>query len=318
MGDVLMNLPAIRLLRQTFPKSWITLGVDRSVAPLFEPHQDIDEVYKLDGRQIKNNPSYRRALRKDLKKARFDMVFISNADKHMHWLSFRAGIPVRAGWDRKLGFLLTHRLPDDKYHANRHEIDSNIKLVALFSDKTWDGNISLHVQKESLEKIVRMVLNPALLKSQDFIVLHTGTSRAEKRWDSHRFQQLAQRIIDRMRKGIVFIGDDHEAALSEKIISELPPGSALNLAGKTTLQDLVALFSLPGTRALVSCDSGPLHVAWIMSKPVVGLYAANVVGSDPRRWGPKYTLSREIHRSMKDISVDEVEHALLDVLGEHR
>lgn len=317
MGDVLMNLPAIRLLRQTFPKSWITLGVDRTVAPLFEPHQDIDEVYKLDSRQIKNNPAYRRALRKDLEKAKFDMVFISNADKHMHWLSFRAGIPIRAGWDRKLSFLLTHRLPDDKYHANRHEIDSNLKLVSLFSDKIWDGKISLHVQKESLEKVLRLVANPALAVSRDFIILHTGTSRAEKRWDSHRFQQLAERIIARLDKGVIFVGDDHEAALSDKIIAALPVGSAINLAGRTTLQDLVALFSLPSVLALVSCDSGPLHVAWIMSKPVVGLYAANVVGSDPKRWGPKYTLSREIHRSMKDISVDEVEHALKDVLREH-
>ena len=35
IGDTLMNVPAIHLLRQTYPKSWITLLCDKNVAPLF-------------------------------------------------------------------------------------------------------------------------------------------------------------------------------------------------------------------------------------------------------------------------------------------
>lgn len=314
MGDVLMNLPAIRILRQAYPKAWITLAVDRSVAPLFQPHPDIDEVYALDNRQIQSNASYRATLRKKLKKIKFDAAVISNADKHLHWLAFRAGIPIRLGWDRKWGALLTHRLPDDKYGTSRHEIDSNIKLVSLLTDKAWDGSIHLAVQRESLDRVDRW-LNASDQKFNSFVVIHTGTSRPEKRWQAERFQGLAQRINSKFKKGVIFIGDEKEQVVTGPILSSLEAGAAVSLVGLTTLQDLTALFSLPKIGALVSCDSGPLHIAWIMGRPVVGLYAANVDGSDPKRWGPKFVSSRVIHKSMDSISVEEVENALGEALG---
>ncbi len=314
MGDVLMNLPAIRVLRQAYPKAWITLAVDSSVAPLFQPNPDVDEVYHLDTRQFSKSSAYRNTLRKNLKKIKFDAVIISNADKHLHWLAFRAGIPIRLGWDRKWGFLMTHRLPDDKYGASRHEIDSNIKLVSLLTDKAWDGRLSLFVQPESLNRVDRW-LEARVQKFSSFVVLHTGTSRPEKRWRADYFKELALRIISKLKKGVIFIGDEQERALVQEIVSSLDESAALSLVGMTSLQDLTALFSLSKVSAVVSCDSGPLHIAWIMGRPVVGLYAANVVGSDPKRWGPKYVPSREIYNSMDAISVDEVEMALKEVVG---
>lgn len=313
MGDVLMNLPAIHLLRQTYPKSWITLLADKSVAPLFQDQPDLDEVYPIDPRKFEQSAAYRGRLRKDLARAKFDAVIISNADKHLHWLAFRAGIPTRVGWSRKWGFLLTHRLPDDKHVALRHEIDSNLLLVSLVSDQTWDGRMMLVPQKGSVDKMTRLIgVHPHTYAS--FVVLHTGTSRKEKRWGADSFEALANSIVRNLRRGVIFIGDEEESEAAERIVSRLDRGSAISLAGLTTLQDLVALFSMPAVEAMVSCDSGPLHVAWILSKPVVGLYAANVAGSDPRRWGPKYTRSRELFKPMAEITVDEVEAALDDVL----
>ncbi len=314
MGDVLMNLPAIRILRQAYPKAWITLAVDRSVAPLFQPHPDIDEVYILENRQIQKSSSYRAGLRRNLKKIKFDVAVISNADKHLHWLAFCAGIPMRLGWDRKWGALLTHRLPDDKYGASRHEIDSNIKLVSLLTDKAWDGRMSLSVQRESLDKVNRW-LTASDQKFNSYVVLHTGTSRPEKRWQAEYFKELALRIHAKLAKGVIFIGDEQELGVTRPILSSLEAGLAVSLVGQTTLQDLTALFSLPRVSALVSCDSGPLHIAWIMGRPVVGLYAANVAGSDPKRWGPKFVSNRVIHKSMDSISVDEVENALGEAMG---
>ncbi len=314
MGDVLMNLPAIRLLRQTYPKAWITLAVDQSVASLFQGHPDIDEVYTLDARQIQNSASYRASLRRSIKKIKFDMAVVSNADKHLHWLVFGAGIPVRLGWARKWGALLTHRLRDDKHSTLRHEIDSNIDLVSLLTDKKWDDRLSLVVERESLDKVDRWLsaLDP---KFGSYVVLHTGTSRPEKRWRAEHFKDLALRITSKFHKGVIFIGDESEEGVIRPILSSLEAGAAISWAGRTTLQDLVALFSVSKVNALVSCDSGPLHIAWIMGKPVVGLYAANVDGSDPRRWGPKSVSSRVIHRSMDAIGVDDVERALSEVLG---
>ena len=72
MGDVLMNLPALHVLRQSYPKAWIALLLDRSVAGLFRGHPDLDELIIVDAAELKQSGRKRRKLAQELRKARFD------------------------------------------------------------------------------------------------------------------------------------------------------------------------------------------------------------------------------------------------------
>ncbi len=110
MGDVLMNLPAIRLLRQTFPKAWITLMLDESVVELLSGHPDIDEVVPVSSRQLKKSIRYRVVLTKTLRRAGFDLGIASNPDKNLHAMLFFARVPVRVGYDRKWPFFLNKKV----------------------------------------------------------------------------------------------------------------------------------------------------------------------------------------------------------------
>ena len=67
MGDVLMNLPALRLLRQSYPKAWIAMLVDASVAELLKGHPDFDEVMTVSAGE-----SFGKLLGR-VRQARFDM-----------------------------------------------------------------------------------------------------------------------------------------------------------------------------------------------------------------------------------------------------
>src|ERR1041385_7693586 len=80
IGDVLMNLPAIRLLRQTYPKAWITLMLDRSVSDLLNGHPDIDEVWPVSAGEIKKSFRCRVLLTQKIKQAGFDLGIASNPD----------------------------------------------------------------------------------------------------------------------------------------------------------------------------------------------------------------------------------------------
>src|SRR3989338_3165145 len=114
IGDVLMNLPAIRRLRQNFPKAWLTWMVDRSVAPLLRGHPDVDEIYEIDATKLAEDGAYRRQLVSHVRKIRFDVAVASTALKFFHWMLFCAGVPVRAGWRRKWPLFLNRTLADDK------------------------------------------------------------------------------------------------------------------------------------------------------------------------------------------------------------
>ena len=303
MGDVLMNLPALQVLRRSYPKAWISLVVDRKVAGLFREHPDLDEVIAVDAAELERSGTKRRKVVREIRKARFDMGIVSNPSKFFHWLLFSAGIPVRVGWRRKWPFLLSRSLPDTKSQMTRHEIDANLALAGLVSTKKWDGVIRMAVNLKASEKIEGL-LRP-LDKVFPIVAVHAGSSNPQKIWPNERFAELCRRLLSSGRGHLVLIGGEEEMPISQKIAAQIS-GSCLDLTGRLTLEELAAFFKHPQVRTLVSSDSGPVHVAWMSGKPVVAFYAKNAVGSDPARWGPRDGKSKVLFKSMDEITVDEV------------
>ena len=70
---------------------------------------------------------------------------------------------------------------------------------------------------------------------------------------------------------------EYEIAQSRKLESE---NTIINLVGKTDLQELYNI--LRGCELYIGPDSGTLHIASILNRPVIGLYAT----SNPNRTGP--------------------------------
>lgn len=311
IGDVLMNVPAIRLLRQTYPKAWICLFADASVQDLLKAHPDLDEFMAVDADRIKTSFPYRMHCVQNLRRAKFDLAVVSNPDKHLHWIAFLAGIRQRVGYRRKAHFLLTKTLRDEKAGSGRHEMDLNLKLVKLVSDKSWDGSCELPVEPKSAEAVSSR-LSRALVSKKGVVAVHPGTSHPAKRWIEEGFAAVC-RWADRQGFLPVLIGGSEETAASERV-ARRSDGAALDWTGSLSLAELAAFFHDRRVRALVSSDSGPVHVAWMSGTPVVALYAKDLPGSDPVRWGPRDGRSRTFHRPMNEIGPEEVCAALGKVL----
>ena len=311
MGDVLMNLPALHQLRQNFPKAWLTLLADRSVAAFFKGIPDLDEVMEVDPDELKRGGA-RRSLKKAVRAARFDMAVISNPGKSSHWLAFACGIPARLGWRRKWPFLLTRSLPDTKDCGARHEIDANLALVSLVCGKKWDGTLDLgRDEKAALE--IKKILDEAVGEGS-VIAIHAGSSNPLKKWPLENFERLCRTIRDQKKYQLVFIGAEEEFAHAQTILRYLG-GGGMNLCGKTSWRQLASFFADERVKTMVSSDSGPVHVAWMSGKPVVALYAKDCPGSGPARWGPRNDGSEIIYKPMREISPEEVLEKLKKVLG---
>lgn len=303
MGDVLMNLPALRVLRQTYPKAWLTLLVDTSVAGLFRSHPDLDELIAVDATALAQSFKKKWVLAHEIQKARFDLAVVSNADKFFHGLVFFSRIPVRVGWRRKCAFFLNRTLPDTKSSALRHEIDSNLDLIGLVSEKKWDGTICLAENEASAEKIRELLSRTKT--ALPIVAIHVGSSNVQKRWPQERFAEFCARLQNSKRCELILIGGLEEVPISQAISKKLPE-PALDCTGCLSLEELVAFFKHPRVKTLISSDSGPVHVAWMSGKPVLSFYAKNVAGSDPARWAPRDNKSEVIFKPMSDISVEEV------------
>ena len=311
IGDTLMNIPALHLLRQTYPKCWLTLLCDEAVAPLFQNHPDLDEVLTVHAADLSKSFTAQISLFKKIKKASFDLAVISNPSKLFHGITFLAGIGHRVGYARKWGFLLNHTVLDQKDLGARHEIEANLDLVRQVSSVSWDGAMPFSVE-DAAKKMVQKFLESGGA-GEGVVALHVGTTHPGKRWGAECFADLARQISSQKKLKVALVGGPEEAETARQIADQAR-SPLVDVVGKLTLPELAAFLSMESVKALVSADSGPAHIAWMQGKPAVIFYAKNVQGSDPVRWGPRDGRSVVIHKNMSEITVSEAYQALQKVL----
>lgn len=100
-----------------------------------------------------------------------------------------------------------------------------------------------------------------------------------KLWRPERFAQLVDRLVAERQAEVVFTGGDADRDAINDILRMIN-AKAINLAGRTTLKELAALYSRADL--LISTDTGPMHLAVAMETPVVALFGPTA----PWRTGP--------------------------------
>ncbi|MGC9324361.1 MAG: glycosyltransferase family 9 protein, partial [Desulfomonilia bacterium] len=124
---------------------------------------------------------------------------------------------------------------------------------------------------------------------KDYVVLNIGATKPANRWTSEGFCQLARESTHRYGIPCVLTGGPEDIPLSHEIETRAGRG-IINLCGRTTLPELKEV--LAGSRVVVSCDTGPMHLAVALQKQVVALFGP----ADPRRTGPFF--GKVVHKDL--------------------
>lgn len=307
-GEFLLNIPALGALKETFPYARITAVVNPYVRELAQNIPFVDEIIQWD--RGKHSLMEKLKLIGILKRKSIDMAIMLNPSKEFNIITCMSGIPIRVGYKRKWGFLLTHKMEDKKYLGLKHEIEYNLELVALIGAKTQDKSISLNTD----DTVISALLEEYNLAGKDNIIaVHPFTSDPLKQWPSNNFLELVRRIKLELNKTVVVVGGIEEA-LKNKYFFSWMDKDVINLAGRTTLVQLAAL--LKRCRLLVSGDSGPVHLACAVNTPVIAIFRNDLPGKTAKRWGPWQKRSLVIEKSsLCDISVDEVLEKVREVMN---
>lgn len=309
-GEFLLITPALRALKETFGGARITAVVHPAVVGLAGCIPYIDKVFPWD-------PSCSTALQrvafvKALRRNRIELAVVFNPSKEFHLITFLSGIPLRLGYSRKWGFLLTHRMEDTKDRGDRHEIDSNLDLVGSVGASTKDKTLTLRWDDGIMSCDLPQVQPD---KPQGpFIAVHPFTSDPVKQWPYERFKELVSRLPEELHARVVIVGGMEEAGRQAALLADPAMSGAVDMVGKTTLPQLAGL--LRQCDLLVSGDSGPVHLAGSVGIPVVALFRSDLPGKTKQRWGPVSSASQVLEASsLAEISVDSVIAMCRKVLG---
>ena len=261
IGDAVMTEPLLRRLHARGER--LTVGALPWVAPVYRAMPQVAEViefpFQHGGLQFKA----RRAIARQVE-GRFDAAYVLPNSLKSALLPFLASIPKRIGYlgEARVG-LLTHRLKNPK---------NKPPMVAFYSALSGDKD-GLEADRPQLGMDAAQ-LDAALaklgLQRGGYDVFAPGAEFGPaKRWPTTHFAQLA-RLLDRP---VVLLGSAKEAPLCEDIAAAVAATMCLNLAGKTSLAEAFAVIA--AAHAVISNDSGLMHVAAAFGVPQVALFGSS-------------------------------------------
>ena len=282
LGEALLNIPAIRALKQNFNSSIVVL-VNPVVRELLIGSPEIDQILPFDEEEWNKSISTKLQLLRQIRKGKYDLAVVFNPTKRFHILSYLAGIPRRLGYARKWSFLLTHKIEDKKSLGQKHEVEYNLDLVRSIGADTDEKDISITLEKKDTRFVEDLLLKYAITAQDLIIAIHPHSSNPAKSWPKENFASIADELHSRFAAKVVIIGAAQERDSVINLIS-LTKYSPINLSGELTLKQLTAF--LQRCPLLISNDSGPVHIAAACRTPTVVIFGRNIPGVGPKRWGP--------------------------------
>ncbi len=293
LGDLILSLPVIYNLRKNYPQSHIAFMTIPANKDILENNPYIDELILYDKRG--KHKSFWASLKfsKYLSKKDFDCAFILHSTNRVNLMSFYAGIPVRVGWNRKMGFLLTHSFKMIKDKGERHERDYTLELLERMGLNIYSRDISLTVD-DNYQHVFQ-----DFFKDKDMsglkIALGVTASCNSKIWPWQNFMSLTQRFIDEYNAKIIILGDKKAPEHSLGIFEE-KSNNLFDLREKTSLKQVMAL--LKNTDLFIGNDSGLVHLASALGVASIAIFGRKQPGLSPRRWMPLGRNSFFIHKDV--------------------
>jgi lipopolysaccharide heptosyltransferase II len=303
MGDVVLTVPAIRALKRAFPAARVSVWLDVSTRPLLDGLPFIDEILVAD-----KNRGWLGYLSFVfmLWRKRFDLAVVYHTKRRTNVACALAGIPVRLGYkNNKHGGLLTHPVNDRRHWGEKHEAEYCLDLLREIGVESRYLALELARNAEA-ERWADDCLAREF-HGKPFLVLHPDASCSTRCWPASSYAALVDRLaVSDIR--IMIVGALSASACAHEIISRTSY-PLCDMTGKTSLAQMVSLFRR--AKAVVSNDSGPVHVAAGVGTPIVSIFLRNQPGINPERWKPLGPKSRVVVPPKgQEIVVDRNSHVI--------
>jgi heptosyltransferase II len=267
IGDTILAQPLLALLKSNNPAARIeVLAADWS-APLLGRMTEVDAVISNPFKHGEFNFGARRALGRRLAGADYSQAYVLPNSWKSALVPFFAGIARRIGYQGESRYLLLNE---------RHRLDvaAHPQLVQRYAALAGPLPAALpqpHLASTAAQQqAARRALNLPL-DAAPVIFCPGAEYGPAKRWPAQHFAALA-RLVATPRHPVWLVGSDKDTAVGDQI-ADATEGAALNLCGRSSLEQAIDLIA--SASAVVSNDSGLMHVAAALERPLVALYGSS-------------------------------------------
>jgi len=274
IGDFILFTPALKAIRDSFPKANITALVNSeySCRDIIEGNPLVNRVVLWDGRK---SLLKKMSESKKLRNSRFDLFINSflTDDFNLVLINIISNIPFRAGYCNSdkgdYNFLYNIKVE----FANEHEIDRALRFIPpLGIEKQFiERNTILHIDETDVLSM-RAFFEAHHLNGVGIVIgIQPGSSPHQKwkRWSRDNFAELSNMLVKHHHAKIIILGSAKESVLAEYIKEQV--GRNIVIAtGRTTITESAAIIA--NCDFLICNDSALMHVSGAVNTPVITIY----------------------------------------------
>ncbi len=294
LGDILMTWPQIRAIKRLHPEAQIDLllrprfkdaavGLTEINRVIEFPVENIFEPLLEEPMNIDSSLNAVDSIITELRAENYDWVINSTLSPASSYFTHELQTPGTriTGYSRTSdGFLaITDDVSAYIYAQVGVDRDNRIHLSDLFT---------LMVDAQPTPDDWKTpVAEASPVEIQDYIVLHVGASRADKKFSAFKWRTFISHFQKIRSIPLVLIGNDEESKDASFISLGFDPGQVIDLTGKLKFPQLFPLISK--AKAYLGCDSAPLHIASLVGTPAlnISLNTVNFWETGPKSLGSR-------------------------------
>ena len=271
IGDTLLAQPLLARLKKKLPGAVIDALAPGWTAPVLRRMPEINEVIEAPFGHGELGLLARWRLGRSLRSRGYDEAIVLPNTFKSALIPFFAGIPLRAGFvgESRYGLLnLTHKL-DAKRRPLMAERYAQLAEKPGVPPARPLPEVGLRVDQANLLVTLNRL---GLSRAKPVVAFCPGAEYGPaKRWPARHFAVLARKLAAQ-GCAVWLFGSEKDSDIGEEILRS-SGGAAINLCGRTDLASAIDLLSL--AEVVVSNDSGLMHVAAGVGRPVVALYGSS-------------------------------------------
>lgn len=277
VGDMVMAQCLFKLIKTIHPNAVIDVLAPAWSLPLLQRMPEVSEAIIMPLGHGVWDLKTRYQLGKSLRSKQYTEAFLLPNSFKSALIPFFANIKKRTGWRGEMRYILLNdlRILDKKRYPLMIErfmalaLPKNAELPAEYPIP------ALKISEETQEKALKKY---GLSKDKPILALCPGAEfGAAKRWPPEYYAEIAR---EKLKAGwqVWLFGSKNDISVTEQI-RELTDGQSINLAGKTQLEEAIDLLELASM--VVSNDSGLMHIASALQKPLIAVYGPTSTGFTP-------------------------------------
>lgn len=291
VGDMIMAQSLFAALKQQYPESSIDVLAPEWTRPLLARMLEIREAISMPITHGVFGWKQRRQLGLQLRHKNYTQSIVLPNSWKSALIPWFANIPTRTGW---LGEM-RYGLLNDPRKLNKQALPLMVQRFVSLAHPVSQSNIAPEYlpPKMIAEPVFSTVVTPQKTQQKRLVLCPGAEFGPAKQWPTSHYAALGQQVSQQGWQ-VLIMGSKADLAVGEQIAAGIADKkNVLNLCGKTQLGEAIDIIATADQ--VVSNDSGLMHIAAALDKPLVVIYGPT---------SPAFTPPLSEHAQIIQIPVD--------------